>query len=262
MRALQVGFKGEDVSAWQLFLRGQSLYLNKIDGDFGPKTDAATQAFQVDNGLVGSGVVDNLTLAAAMLLGFKVVDDQRAVKVGPNWPAAPVDTSVRPLTQEGREIMFGKFPYVPKPTTGNPEAISVSSAWVRANIVSVKIPLPDAAGKFAMRPVAFHKLGAEKLRALFEAWKNDGLLSRVLTWDGSYAPRFVRGSRLTLSSHAWGSAFDINARWNALGVVPALLGKHGCVRELVERANKLGFWWGGHFSGRKDGMHFELVRLP
>lgn len=261
MRALRVGCKGEDVLGWQFFLRGQGIYLDKVDGDFGPKTEKATKAFQSEHGIADSGVVDDMTLAAAMLLGFKVVDDQRAERSGPNWPIAPVDLDMQPLTQEGREIMFGKFSYTPKPMAGNPEAIAVSSAWVRENIVSVKIPLPDAAGKVVVRPVAFHKAGAEKLRALFEAWQADGLLSRVLTWDGSYAPRFIRGSRTTLSSHAWGSAFDINARWNALGVVPALLGKRGCVRELVERANELGFWWGGHFPGRKDGMHLELVRL-
>jgi hypothetical protein len=39
------------------------------------------------------------------------------------------------------------------------------------------------------------------------------------------------------------------------------LGARGCLRELVEIANGLGFYWGGHFSGRPDGMHFELAEL-
>jgi len=31
------------------------------------------------------------------------------------------------------------------------------------------------------------------------------------------------------------------------------------VRELVASANELGFFWGGHFSQPKDGMHFEFA---
>jgi hypothetical protein len=82
----------------------------------------------------------------------------------------------------------------------------------------------------------------------------------VLTWEGSFAPRFVRGSNVTLSNHAWGTAFDINYAWNTLGAQPALRGQKGSVRELVPIANEFGFYWGGHFKGRADGMHFEVAR--
>ncbi len=64
-----------------------------------------------------------------------------------------------------------------------------------------------------------------------------------------------------LSNHAYGTAFDINAAQNGLGVEPAAIGKRGCVRELVPLANRHGFFWGGHFSKRKDGMHFEVGKL-
>ena len=65
---------------------------------------------------------------------------------------------------------------------------------------------------------------------------------------------------LTLSNHAWGTAFDINAALNPRGTVPVFRGQPGSVRELVPRANDLGFYWGGHFS-RRDGMHFEVARV-
>jgi len=29
----------------------------------------------------------------------------------------------------------------------------------------------------------------------------------------------------------------------------------------VPLANKWGFYWGGHFGGRLDGMHFEVAVL-
>jgi hypothetical protein len=46
-----------------------------------------------------------------------------------------------------------------------------------------------------------------------------------------------------------------------LGVPPAKQGELGSVRELVPIANKWGFYWGGHFKERKDGMHFELANI-
>jgi len=71
-------------------------------------------------------------------------------------------------------------------------------------------------------------------------------------------PSFIRGWRTTLSNQSWGTAFDINAAWNGLGRRPPLVGEKGSVRELVQLANQHGFYWGGHFSKRPDGMHFEV----
>ena len=59
---------------------------------------------------------------------------------------------------------------------------------------------------------------------------------------------------------AFGTAFDINARYNRLGTEPAGTTQAGCVYRLVPVAHEFGFYWGGHFS-RRDGMHFELARL-
>ncbi len=81
-----------------------------------------------------------------------------------------------------------------------------------------------------------------------------------MTYDGAFNPRLIRGSATNLSCHAWGIAIDINVPWNGLGIVPSLKGQKGSVRELVKIANRLGFYWGGHF-GRKDGMHFEIAKL-
>ena len=64
-----------------------------------------------------------------------------------------------------------------------------------------------------------------------------------------------------LSNHAFGTAFDINVPFNPLGARPALIGKQGSVRELVPIANEHGFFWGGHFGKRPDGMHFEVAVL-
>ncbi len=123
------------------------------------------------------------------------------------------------------------------------------------------LQLRTALGAGAPSGMRFHRLAAEQLKGLWEAWEQSNLLDRVLTYDGSFVPRFIRGSRTVLSNHAFGSAFDINADLNPLGQRPKLVGQRGSVRELVPLANQWGFYWGGHFGSRPDGMHFEIAFL-
>lgn len=183
---------------------------------------------------------------------------------GPNWPPRP--TNIRPLTSAERAAAFGTFTYEADPSTFGGDGIRVTNSWAADNIVRVSIPQLN--GKKIGNQVIqngvinFHKAGEERLKALWAAWEAAGLLDRILTFEGGYAARFIRGtqnrSSRPLSNHAWGTAFDINAGTNGFGQEPALLGQKGCVRELVAIANQQGFFWGGHFKGKKDGMHFEL----
>ena len=41
----------------------------------------------------------------------------------------------------------------------------------------------------------FHRAAAEQLKGLWAEWEEANLLSRILSFDGSFAPRFIRGSR-------------------------------------------------------------------
>jgi hypothetical protein len=164
-----------------------------------------------------------------------------------------------------RERIFGKFAYKATPSAANPEGITITDGWASTNIVMVEVPqLKGINGAPGSCKVPFHRLGADQLKAMWQAWEDDGLLPLVLGWAGSWVPRFVRGSRTHLSNHAFGTAFDINVPWNMLGAQPALVGKKGSVRKLVPIANAHGFYWGGHFGyggGRADGMHFELAEV-
>lgn len=178
----------------------------------------------------------------------------------------PIDLSLPPVPMSPlkQQQMFGRFAWAPDPMPGNPERIRIQGDWVDKNIVTVDLPQLTKLGIWSK--VRFHKLVVPQLLGLWQAWDDAGLLDRVKTWNGSFAPRFKRGragsARIEdLSRHAFGSAFDINAAFNPLGQEPALLGQAGCVRELVPLANKLGWFWGGHFHSRKDGQHFELGRL-
>ncbi len=259
---LRKGSKGRDVTRWQNFLIGRG-HLNAVaDGDFGPLTERATKAFQRANGLSSDGIVGPATLGQAMLLGFdagfrdRVEPETNPVLVG--------GSNLKPIGARTRERLFGRFPYEPAPTRQNPEAIRILDDWEAENIQLITIPQLKGVPVFG-RPgsgrLRFHRKAVEQLEGLWAAWEQAGLLHRVLTYDGAYNPRFIRGSRTTLSNHAYGSAFDINYRWNRLGAIPALEGREGSVRELVGIANEHGFFWGGHFQGRPDGMHFEVARL-
>jgi hypothetical protein len=231
-----------------------------IDGFFGEHTRDATKAFQRKYKLEEDGVAGREALLKAGALGLELFEEPAEDETSSNFPSRP---SFPPLTSnEQRASIFGHYQYVPAPEIDNPEAIRILGTWEKDNIVNVPIPqLRKALGNKAPQTIQFHGLGASQLKGMWAEWEKAKLLDRILVYDGSFVPRFVRGSRTVLSNHAFGSAFDINERYNHLGSRPALVGEKGCVRELVPIANRWGFYWGGHYSSRLDGMHFEVAFL-
>lgn len=259
MRTLRQGDTGEDVKAWETFLTGQGYYRGPVDGVFNDDTRQATVDFQRANALDPDGVVGPMTYATGLRLGYPGVTDASPDEAGPNWPPKP-NFDAMSATERGH--VFGVFSYMPAGISGNPEAIRITDNWPNQNIVQVDVPqLKGIQGAATSCKMPFHTKAAAQLQALWQAWEDEGLLPFVLSFAGSWAPRFIRGSQTYLSNHAWGTAFDINAGYNPLGAVPALKGKKGSVRELVSLANLHGFYWGGHFGGRPDGMHFEVARV-
>jgi hypothetical protein len=248
-------------------LRGLSLYKGVVDGDFGPRTADATRALQrranrEGHSLTVDGVAGNQTIGYAMTLGFEVVDSpvDPSDHDGPDWPPPPTDLPA-PSSAE-REAMFGHIAWVPAPAPGNPEAIRITNGWAAENIVKVVVPqLVGVTGATQTGRISVHRLAADPIARLFQTWEDEGLIEKVLAWAGCWAPRLIRGSSTQLSNHAYGAAFDINAPWNVLGARPVLAFEKGSVRELVPMANAQGWGWGGHYTGRKDGMHFELLRV-
>jgi D-alanyl-D-alanine carboxypeptidase/Putative peptidoglycan binding domain len=258
LKLIKINSTGPLVSAWQFFLTGQGFYKGEVNGKFDSDTKQASIDFQNRSNLQPDGIVGNKTFGVAMQLGFQGVEDDRKDKSGAGFPPAP---DFLPLTSTAaRQKIFGVFTFVPEPTPSNPENIRITNNWVKENIVSVKIPqLKSFSGRDSMQ---FHKLAADQLSKLWKDWEKAGLLHQVLSFDGSFVSRFVRGlaAKGVLSNHAFGSAFDINFLFNKLGAIPALVGQKGSVRELVPIANENGFYWGGHFS-RLDGMHFEIAKI-
>lgn len=69
-RTLRQGVTGEDVRSWQAWLTGKGYDAGSADGIFGPRTRAATMAFQRANGLGVDGVGGPETFRVAVEQGF------------------------------------------------------------------------------------------------------------------------------------------------------------------------------------------------
>jgi hypothetical protein len=259
MKVLRKGDKGKLVKQWQLFLHGQGFsFTTARDGVFGPETESLTMAFQKAHDLKDDGIVGNATFGAAMQLGFEAVDF-----TGEPEAAYPAEPNFDPIVgTAGRQALFGPLKYVAGGSGFGKESITITNDFESKKIVRVEIPeLVGINGAPSNGRVRFHAAAAAQFQGLWTAWGRSGLVKAVLSWDGSFAPRFIRCSTSSLSNHAFGTAFDINADENPLGSQPALPGKPGCVFDLVPVAHAFGFYWGGHFKSRRDGMHFEIARI-
>ncbi len=258
MKVLQNGMKGADVKKWQYFLAGQGFSNVVADGDFGPETEKATRAFQQKIGLSVDGIVGTFTLAHAGTMGLELVKNPPDNNPeGIHWPHKP---PFRSLSQSEYRQRFGDFTWQMKPGSNPGREIAITDNWEAEHIVLIDAPLFRTLPPYKASRMRVHRKVARQFEQLFRDWEKAGLHKLLLSYDGAYNPRMIRGSATNLSSHSYGIAFDINAAWNGLGVIPPKAGQKGSVRELVEIANEHGFYWGGHFS-RHDGMHFEVARI-
>lgn len=202
----------------------------------------------------------------------KLLKEAGAIDTNPTgYPKRP--DNVNQLGANGRDALFSTFiikdekdanypGYKDNPGVGPKEKdnIKILGKWESRNIQAVEIPQLKALG--LPHKKSFHKLAIPQLLGLWQAWEDDGLLDRIVSFDGAWNPRYMRKAlhiEKNLSNHCWGTAFDINAATNHLGTTPAVSWEPGCVFELVPLAVRWGFFWGGWFGGaRDDGMHFEV----
>ena len=263
--------EGTDVRRLQEFLVETGAQISP-DGLFGPNTRTAILNFQRKLGLEQSGYVDAPTFDALsakglVLLGPRTPDS----RPGTNWPERP-DEPPQP-DAELTTRLFGVFEFRHTPTADNPEKIEILHGWEQDNIVAIDIPQLNkclfAAGRhYAVNEVGkirCHRLAQAAFAELFARWEEAQLMDRILTCAGAFNARLKRGAtnptRSNLSNHSWGTAIDVNAWENPLGHTPVAVGARGALRELVGIANSIGFFWGGHYASRPDGMHFELARI-
>lgn len=156
------------------------------------------------------------------------------------------------ITAAERDARFGPLRAVPAPTAANPEAIQITNDFPR-NIVRVHIPELIGVKGAPSGTIELHRDAAESLEAVFRDLKKRGLLKYVRSFNGSYVPRFVRGSATTLSSHSYGTSVDINADTNPQGNKPTPE-QEKIARVFAEH----GWFWGDWFPTR-DPHHFEYL---
>lgn len=271
-----------EVQRWQYFLRRQGIIqAGRIDGQFGLKTETATKFFQVSQGIAQvSGELDTITLSAAKQLGYTArPDDYYDDKRTTSYPRRP--KNLRSPTNGDRNNGLGCFLFKQLPLehrSDKDEIVILGSCdksisdWRKENIVEVDINKPVFAAGFDGK-VTCHRVVAPRIRNLFDRWFELDLLHLIIEYSGSFSPRYKRGQSPgkgghgekrsdqvnELSNHAFASAFDINVEDNPFKATPSLCPARGSVRELVQPANDLGFYWGGHFGSPKDGMHFEFA---
>ena len=270
-----------EVQRWQYFLRKRGIAeAGSIDAQFGLKTETATKIFQAAQGVAQTGKLDDATLGAAVALGYtdrpsNYYDDKK----GSNFPTRP--STLQSPTNASRNHGLGCFRFIQLPLANRPEAESIHilgscdgtiADWEHSQIVDLPISQKVFAKGFSGH-IRCHQLVAPHVQKLFQLWDQLDLLHLVIDFEGAFNPRYMRGASPgpnpqpatqsdqvdSLSNHAFGSAFDINVADNEFKGSPARCPARGAVRELVKPANELGFYWGGHFSSRVDGMHFEFA---
>lgn len=271
-----------EVQRWQYFLRVKRgiTIVGTIDGGFGSLTEQATKVFQAQNGLAETGKVDAATLAAAEPFGYTIQPNNFYAKMKEKgFPPEPAGLESPTNPARNAALTCFKFKQLAKPLRPDPDGIVITSScngaiadWETNFITRVAVPQLAHLPTFSSGFMRVHTLVAPRLTALFEAWAAADLMRLFLTYEGAFVARYIRDGSPSagahgikqskdvgdLSNHAFGSAFDVNATWNMRGKSSAPPGEKGCIFELVEIANGLGWFWGGHFS-TEDGMHFEFA---
>lgn len=86
---------------------------------------------------------------------------------------------------------------------------------------------------------------------------NSEVETLVRGWCWGYAYRPISGSTI-YSNHASGTAIDCNAPDHPLGVAYTFTAAQvASIRAILAACDGV-IRWGGHYSGRKDDMHFEI----
>lgn len=218
--------------------------------------------------IIPDSVVDSLLfslLKTELVVRQRKATDQNQPKVYPaNWfpPKPKFGSPSKPMSALLEKLGNPKYT-VDKPGTRH-SPITFKDGWAAKNVSKVEIPQLKDVPFYSIGnkvkcngKISFYTKAHKAVQELFNAWEKDGLIPKILTFEGSFNARVIKKT-LTASNHSFGTAFDINGSWNAEGSAPAGIGKKGCLLELVPRASELGFYWGGFYE---DGMHFEYAKL-
>ncbi len=154
-------------------------------------------------------------------------------------------------TSAERDALYGPLLWEPAPTADNPEAIRITNGFER-QIVAVEVP--------SLGRARIHRGAAPSLVRALEEIERLGWSDKLRSFEGGFEPRVVRRLDGTpsgnLSSHAYGTAIDVNAGRNPQGGEAT-----ADQRDLAGVFERHGWYWGARFS-TPDPMHFEFVLPP
>ncbi len=132
-----------------------------------------------------------------------------------------------------------------------------------AHVAHVPAPFAMAMGVLRIHSIKINKIAEAALTAALEdIWiacgKDQAKIAACHAdcFSGDWVVRLMRG-RSQLSMHAYALAVDIDAPHNPLGT-------HGffTADSLVVKAfERNGFVWGGRWTTRPDGMHFQFATV-
>jgi hypothetical protein len=152
------------------------------------------------------------------------------------------------ITNNQRADWFGPITFISAPTDNNPEGIRIINDFENRNIIRKTFPIIGIA--------SIHKEVAPSLEEALKEIERKGWSNKIKTFEGGYYPRFVRNSRINLSSHSYGTAVDINAASNPQGN-NALPDQY----DIDSVMKKHGWYWGINFP-TVDPHHWEYVIKP
>jgi hypothetical protein len=98
-----------------------------------------------------------------------------------------------------------------------------------------------------------HRVIAPLLHLIWADMTAAGLVGFFKTFDGAFVVRNIIGSTHP-SLHSWGIALDLNAAEYPLGSLKRW------PDEILNIWRKYGFFYGGDFNGRRDGMHVQFSK--
>jgi hypothetical protein len=106
-----------------------------------------------------------------------------------------------------------------------------------------------------VRAISLNKDMEKPLENALNAVIAMGFKDKLITYDGCFNIRSVRGRPNDLSAHAYGLAIDINAQTNPLSSILHT----DMSASFVKCFTNEGFAWGGNFLNRKDPMHYSYA---
>lgn len=126
---------------------------------------------------------------------------------------------------------------------------------VRAQLVTFELGELGVSGELASVRMQLHPLVVEHWIKLVRRWLELDAWRHVVTVDKSY--HVAAGY---WGAHAWGSAVDINTRWNPLKSAGAAPGELGSTHELEDVARSLGWTCGRVWRVGRAPRHFEYLQ--